>query len=714
MTAFSETSLLTEDKKLTDWTHEPKLSSLKEDIDMAKSSQQEQVSKVDRWTDALKVTGSAGIKKVEGRSSVQPKLIRKQAEWRYSSLSEPFLSAGKLFTVSPVTWEDTEAARQNELVLNWQFRTKLNPVFFIDQYVHACVDEGTVAVRVGWNRETKTSKVKAPVYAYYPVADPALAQSLLELASQAAENPKVLDGQSDDVVESVRYSMEVGEPYTAKLTRYEEVEQEEVIKNEPTVEVVDIRNLYIDPSCNGNPDNALFMAYTFEVTKGELERDKRYKNLNKVSWSDSILAQPDHATNTPQEFNFKDDARKKVVATEYWGYYDIDGEGHLTPIVATWIGDVLIRMEKNPYPDGKLPFVVVPFSPVLKSPYGEPDAELLEDNQRILGAVTRGMIDSMARSANGQRGMAKGMLDPVNKRRFDKGLDYEFNQNVHPANGVVEHKYPEIPASAMNLVQLQNIEAESLTGVQTYSQEGMSGASLGPTAAGVRGSLSASARREMAILRRLARGITQVGTKIVAMNQEFMSEQETIRVTNDEFVTVNRDELHGNFDLEVQISTAEEDAAKANELSFMMQTIGPLGDLPMNRIVLTEIAKLKRMPALAEKIKNYEPEPDPLAQKRMELEVAKLEAEIMEIQSRKVWNEARAKEAKAEADSKDQDFLRRQDGVDHQQKLELIHAQSEANQDLKVTSAILEDDGSPRAGTSISDAIAFNAATRGV
>ncbi|MFP3693873.1 hypothetical protein, partial [Burkholderia sp. SIMBA_048] len=76
-------------------------------------------------------------------------------------------------------------------------------------------------------------------------------------------------------------------------------------------------------------------------------------------------------------------------------------------IVATWIGDTLIRMEKNPFPDQKLPFIIIPYLPVKREAFGEPDAELLEDNQKILGAVTRGMIDLLGRSANGQQGFAK-------------------------------------------------------------------------------------------------------------------------------------------------------------------------------------------------------------------------------------------------------------------------------------------------------------------
>lgn len=88
--------------------------------------------------------------KTDGRSAVQPRLIRKQAEWRYPGLTEPFLSTEELFKAEPRSWEDKKAAIQNQTLLNYQFNIKINKVRFIDNYVHAAVNEGTVICRVGW------------------------------------------------------------------------------------------------------------------------------------------------------------------------------------------------------------------------------------------------------------------------------------------------------------------------------------------------------------------------------------------------------------------------------------------------------------------------------------------------------------------------------------------------------------------------------------
>jgi hypothetical protein len=95
--------------KLTEWKKEPSLLDLKNDFTSAKPIHDAQVSEINKWLDNLNITGSAKPKSLPGNSNIAPKLIRKQAEWRYAALSEPFLSTDDIYNVLPVTWEDKKA-----------------------------------------------------------------------------------------------------------------------------------------------------------------------------------------------------------------------------------------------------------------------------------------------------------------------------------------------------------------------------------------------------------------------------------------------------------------------------------------------------------------------------------------------------------------------------------------------------------------------------
>lgn len=686
--------------KLVDWQNPPTLLALKQDFQDAKIIHDQKVQKISEWLDNLNVEGKAKIPAKKGSSSIVPKLIRKQAEWRYPALSEPFLSTSDLFNVKPITWEDTKAAMQNQLVLNHQFNTKIDKQKFIDEYVRTAVDEGTVVVRTGWCfEEEEVEEDKAEVtYRINPEFMPTM-QYLDQLETESPSQYQT------DVPEELKVAhatyKERGFAIEPVVTGYNKVKVKKTVKNHPTVEICDYRNVVLDPTAKGDIKKAQFVVYSFETSLSELEKDGRYKNLEFINISgETLLNQPDNspgADNPGGSFNFADKARKKFWVHEYWGYWDYEKTGKTKPFVCAWAGEVQIRLEANPFPDKELPFVISQYLPVRRSNHGEPDGALLEDNQKIIGAVTRGMIDLLGKSANSQTGMAKNMLDATNKRKFENGQDYEFNPNVDPRLGVYTHTFPEIPTSAQFMLQMQNMEAESLTGVKSWTN-GISSQALGDVAAGIRGALDASSKRELGILRRLSAGIVAIGRKFIAMNSEFLSAEEVIRVTNEEFVTVRRDDLAGSFDLELSISTAEEDNSRAQDLAFMLQTMGNNMDPSMSRMILAEIARLKKMPELAKKIENFQPQPDPLTQRKMEMEIQLLEAQLSKLQAetakltadaqlstvKQGTEVAKAENLSANTDKTNLDFVEQESGVTQARAKELHGEQARSQAQLKL------------------------------
>ena len=697
----TETNESSTSDKLTDWKNEPTIQDLKENIDDAEIDQAAHKSNVDAWLSNRANTRT----KIEGRSNVAPKLIRKQAEWRYSSLADPFLSTPDLYNVYPATAGDVKRAVQNELVLNQQFNTQINKVKFIDDYVRDAVDIGTVIVKLGWVSETEEVTSTIPDYEYMPDMSGQLNEQYAELLKLRATEP---DAYADVATPGIEHALNMfqqsGEAVFAREIGEITVTKMVETKNQPVVEVVPSDNVIIDPSCGGDLSKAIFIGEKFKTSLSALKRDGKYKNLDDINVD--VVEAPETAYNFTNSadvtsFGFKDKARKQFIVYTYWGEWDVDGDGTTKQIVCSWVGNTIIRMELNPFPDRRPPFVMAVYMPVRDSVFGEPDGELLKDNQDIIGAVTRGAIDLLAKSANSQTGMRKDMLDVTNLRKFKKGLDYEFNANVDPSQGVYQHRFPEIPRSVFDMLNVQNTEAESLTGVKAYNS-GINSQALGSVASNARSALDAAAKRELGILRRLAHGIVDVGRKIIAMNAEFLSEQEIIRITDDKFVQVRRDDLAGKFDLRLSISTAEEDASQAQELAYMLQTAGPSMDLEFMKMILAKIARLRKMPDLAEQIQKYAPQPNPLAQAKAEMEVRLLEAQIAKEQalaqkhmaeaeaaggrgmrdaSQADLNMAKAGEAGAkgrlhssEADRKDLEYLQESEGTKHQQALEMQNA----------------------------------------
>lgn len=658
-------------KKLVDWNNPPSVRDLKQDLSEAKSNHDLHVNKVNESLSALR--GELKIKVKEGRSRVQPKLVRKQNEWRYSALEEPFLSTDDMFIVNPVTYKDVDAAKQNMLILNKQFRTDIPKVKFINKYVRTAVNTGTVIVKLNWEYEKGIVTEEVPIYTQTP-------EELYLALQQMVNTGQMTEEEAIPIMES-------GQPIQIGV---EPREVEADIINRPVLQVKDSRNVIIDPSCEGNIDNAQFIIDIFLTDLSTLKKDSRYSNLDLISENQFNGASLDDYQYYDTEykidpnFKFQDKPRKKLVAYEYWGYWDINGDGIVKPIVATWIGDVMIRLEENPYPDKKLPFVVVQYLPPdHDTVYGDSDASLLKENQDIIGAVSRSIIDLIGRSANAQQGVRKDLLDPINRDRFNKGMDFEYNPVTNIENALYMTHIPEVPRSALELIQLQNDEAEALTGVKAFTG-GISGDALGSSVGGIRSALDATAKRELGILRRLSDGLKEIGKKIIAMNSVWLSDEEIIRITDEDFVAIKRSDLAGNFDLSLTVSTAEMDNQKASELAFMLQTTGNNLPFDITKIILTKIADLRKLPDLSKMIADYQPQPDPLEQEKAQLEIELLKAQIanekakanenaidVQLKAAKTQSElAKAGKLSSEKDKMDLDYVEQATGLTQERELE--------------------------------------------
>ena len=691
--------------KLTDWVKEPSIRDLKQNIDNAYIEQQSHLSNLARWDSNFCVSNAKKTNK--NRSTIQPKVIRKHAEWRYSSLSEPFLNSPDMFEVSPTTAGDVKRATQNALILNYQFNQNIDKVAFIDEYIREAVDTGTVICEVGWYTKEEEITSVEPIYKFNPIQDPMLIQQYVQLLQlRMTDKDKYADIFSIGLDQALNLFEKTGVTYVPEQVGEKEVTETKETANYPTVEVCIQENIIIDPSCEGNIKKAKFIGKKFKSTLAELKEDGRYHNLDRIGMDSSTpITYPDYTeAKDTGNFTFQDKYHKQFIVHSYWGDWDIDDTGTLKSICAFWVGSTLVRLEENPFPDRKPPFIKAVYMPVRKSLYGEPDGELLEDNQNIIGAVTRGMIDLLGRSANGQTGFKKGMLDITNKRKYLRGEDYEFNTNDDPRQGIHMHTYPEIPRSAYDMLMMENNEAESLTGEKAFSS-GITGQALGNSVANGRSVLDAASKREIGILRRLAAGIIEIGRKFISMNSEFLSAEEVVRVTNTQFISVRRDDLSGKFDLTLNIATAEEENKKAEELSFMLQTLGNNFDSSLTILILTQIARLRKMPDVAKKLEEWQPPKDPMKEEEAQLQIQLLKAQIAKEQALAMKHsseaemngvrgmkdkteaylnaaktdveKAKAKHLGSQSDKTDLDYLEQESGVKQTRDLEKISLQNQ-------------------------------------
>ena len=129
----------------------------------------------------------------------------------------------------------------------------------------------------------------------------------------------------------------------------------------------------------------------------------------------------------------------------------------------------------------------------------------------------------------------------------------------------------------------------------------------------------------------------------------------------------------------------------------MLQTMGNTMPPEMSQMILADIAKLRKMPDLAKRIAEYQPQPDPLAQQKAQLELALLQAQVqnetakgqenavdVELKSAKTQTElAKARSMHSDSDNKDLDFVDKESGARDMREMDLESRKHAQNMESK-------------------------------
>ena len=650
-----------EAEKLTNWVSEPTWKDLDKDYSQAYDVHEEFKAALAEYRETM--NGGPDIKVKRGKSKVKSYLVRKTAEWKYSQLEEPFLSTPDLVKLSPRSSEDAPNAKQCQVLANYYMNVRINKIMLISDIARSLVNDGTVVVKNGWYTEKKYTLEKEvqPIYAT-DEEKIALVQKMLETEKIGSEEARVLL-ESDQ-------PMMIGEEVV-------EVKKEKIVKNHPTHEVCELENIIIDPTCRGMLSEANFVIHEYDTDYSTLLKDKYnpetgtgyYKNLDAIDfeqdWEETDETKNRHRSDV---FTFSDKARKKVRIKEYWGYWDIAGSGIKEPIVASWIGETIVRLEKNPFPHGKLPFSATTYMPVMGEFYGEPDAKLLRDNQAAIGRMKRAIADITTTKAIGQRlVMEDTFTSQSDWDAFEMGNDARYRAGVDINRAIHEMHVNPVDQATFQVIQMEQQEAESLSGTSVYNR-GLAGANAEVSATGIKNATDSASRRELSILRRMSSQLFEDMIRQDIENmQMFARPEEVVRITNEEFRAIKREDIQGEFDVIVDVSTPAKDAETAETLSFILQAAGNGIDPKIKNYVLADILRLKKRPDLAKVIETYEPQPSEaeLQMQQIQMENAQLENELLKAQLNKLSKEladidskieerdrlAMTKEVKAKSDS---------------------------------------------------------------
>ena len=661
--------------KLTNWKNEPKFSDLEADRTNSLHFQTTNRENLLKYEEIR--NGGKEIEKVKpGKSTTRPKLVRKQNEYKYAALEDAILGTQDLFDIKGVGPEDNKSAEQNQILLNYQFRYKIKIDKLVEEIVRTNVDEGSVICKVGWKTEygTGIEQQEKPVYAS--------AEESYEMMSQMVQNGEMTPEQMQAMIET-------GEPMQIG-TEIVDVEVEKLIVNHPTIEVRNSANIIIDTTCEGDIEKAQFLIEEYPISFAELKKQEYkeetieietvgpdgnttivketktrgiYKNLEFIDENKEEYQYSEYHGESARNSKMTGKSRIKLKAYDYWGFWDIHGDGNTVPIVATWVGGVLVRLEENPFGHKKIPYVIAKYMPVKREVMGEPDAVLLEENQEAVGKTTRAIQDIMSLDAVNQEFIDETFFpSPVERENYRLGKTVFFRSGMDPKKAIFKNNVNPVNNIALQWINAQIQDAEAMSGT-TLNNNSTNGISVNAQ----RRIDSSNSKRDASVLRRITSMLVDAARLIIAMNAEFLSEEEIVRNTNKEYVKISRDDLTGSHDITIDIQTPETNNAIAQDLSMVLQTGQQTMSPELSKKIWARILKLKGQYDLAREFEAYQPQPDPKQQELLDmqieeqrLKIEKAKKDIEEVDSRIHERISRVVENEKDVENKQSQNLLRQ------------------------------------------------------
>ena len=579
---------------------------LKQNFEDAKTAKSQVDKDINRWLDIY--DGKLYGNEQSARSKVVVRDVYKTVESLKPNLTEPFIGSGKIVDGVPYTAAGEEASIASEKMLNYQFITQTDRRYLMNMIASLLTKEGTTWVRSGWTYSDREYKIPMTV----PV-------DALRMIPDEYEVIKDLGNGSVEI----------------------EVTQIEIIENKSTTRVCRNEHVFPDPTAECDDDMG-YLFYQFESNIGQLESEGTYKNLDKLkskidsdnyASDDTPLGSTRESTNRDfgirKDLGPQDAMRKKIKLIEYWGDYDLKGDGVLVPIVCVWDknSETIIRLEENPMADKQIPFERTAYIENPFSLWGSALAEAMEDGQKIHTAFMRGFIDNAALANNGQKFIMKGGIDQVNFRRMVNGEKHIY-MNQRPDEVMQDGGYNQMPQSVFNVYEMVEQLNEGLTGISRQNQ-GLDAGSSSQTATGVATLTSMAQRRMLDTVRNISNMLRKIFRHQLANSIKFLDDDEWIRITG---MNKPQGELGKDFDIRIDLITDAVKQSKIGQYNLMMQNLQYIGEgvrFEAGNMILSKYFDLFDEPALAEMVKNQEPpQPSPEEQQMQQLEMQGAQAEV--------------------------------------------------------------------------------------
>lgn len=605
---------------------------LRHDYKRAKSAKTTIDKLMVEWNDLY--YGKVKKDTTDNKSKMVMKEIAKQIEWQKPNIMEPFTATSNPIRINSI--KSSNIGRVLEKYTNYQFTQEFDRETFMDQLTDVLLREGTVWVKTGWELEEEEVVERIP----------SMTMEDVMLRTSNGEQPQSISSNEDGTFKVI----------------YRSVKN---IKNKPTTEVCRNEHIFPDPSARTDKDCRFIIHRDFK-TLSEMKATGWYDEevLDKLGGSDATAredtnlgsARDADALDYGVDVTYQpiDKATRKIAIMQYWGFYDLNGDGIAEPILAEWAEkeSIDLRIEKNPMPSKRIPFFRDVYSARPFSLWGNALAFFIGDNQKAKTGIVRGIFDNMSMANNGQKFVERGALDYINFKRMRNG---ERHIIVNKKDAIHDGSYNELPTAVFNTLQMINSETEQLSGVSS----GGPALSIDGASQDKDNQMTMSQKKMSSIVRGVSGLMSKVFYEWILMAKVFIdNEQIEEMFSGSELEAYDAFKNAQHCKIKMSVGTEVNRNIRINQLNLLLQQSQALGEMAPKDSYSTlvgEMYELFDMYEEAQKLRDYKPEPSEMemqqhqmAMQMQQLQMQKLQVEIQNLQSEGQLNIAKAQLAQAD------------------------------------------------------------------
>ena len=588
---------------------------IKHDFKIAKSAKTEIDDKIAEWNDLY----IGKMKNKENRSKYVAMELAKQIEYMKPNITEPFTNSSHPIRIS--TTKNEKRARIQQKYLNNEFTSEFGRVEFMEQLADIKLREGTVWVKTAWNYKEENKRE-------------VIEHVTMEEILQRGENPdKITQGENG------KFTVE-----------YNNIR---CLKNSPDAIICRNEHIFPDPDARSHKE-LRYLCYRKHMTLSQLKESgkvtddmlKKLKTSMNAGDDTSLGSDRDSKAQSygyKESANTKDVERQKVSIIEYYGYYDLNGDGIAEPVIAAWAEkqDVNLYFEENYLPNSDIPFYNDVYSAVPFSLWGNGVGFFIKDDQNAKTGIMRGIFDNMALANNGQKFIKQGTLDYINFKRMRNGEKHIF---VNKEGGIEDGSFNQLPQSIQFVLGLVDKEVKEHTGVDAGSPS-VSNANNSEDSGG---QLTLAQQRMAGMITSTSELLGKVFNDWLKMAEVFLNnEQIQALFTESEQQDIMAFEESEYTKVSFKVATNAQRQIRLQQLNMLMQQAKALGQsMPAELIneLVAEMFELFDMYDKAEALRTYRPEPT-----EQDMVMQQLELESMQLANGKIQAEINELNAKAQS-----------------------------------------------------------------